>query len=185
MEDAADGAVDMDDEDPDMDDWGEMYSDNDEAREHEVDRDANGESESDDDEIDAINEGEENDIKLHNEDDFMDAVESDSSVSAVLKDGFSAKEDGFCVVQKSSEEWSSDDGNDLIFANDDNDDDDGVDDRSEETPRSRKKAKKIASLPTFADAGEYEALINNDFEKLIKKKENESISPQKRRKSSS
>ena len=139
LEDSADGPVDIDD-DPDIDEWGDMYSDNDGGNDDDVSDSSEIEqalvnddvSDSDDDE------------KVQDQDDFMDAEDSDDS-------------DG----QEHVDDDDSDDGEALMFADED--------DSSDEEPKSRKKARKSDSLPTFADADEYADVMVKHFEAPVGK----------------
>lgn len=167
MEDAADGPVDMDDEDPDTDDWGDMYADDDaEHEDPESNKDAvDVEEESDDDGPGDDDE----DVGLKDEDDFMDAVDdSDDSESLEMQDDLPRDEDDIHESSDKDESGSSGNENDLVFVEED-DDDDEEESEEEEEPRSKKKARKMDSMPTFADADEYAEMINKDFETLLVK----------------
>lgn len=179
MEDAAGVPPDLDDEDPDTDDWGDMYSDNDDERNVQVDPDSYTESDSDiDEETDNVKKGD-----AHDEDDFMDDDESNDSDDAEHDEDSSIDEDA-ALGQKGLADEDSELENDLIFANDDDDsDEEQGDEEIEEKSRSRKKAKKADSLPTFASADDYAELINKDFEELVMKKEEPSPSARKKKKS--
>eukprot|EP00934_Nitzschia_sp_Nitz4_P003508 Nitzschia sp. Nitz4//scaffold17_size182527//112277//115323//NITZ4_001865-RA/size182527-snap-gene-0.299-mRNA-1//-1//CDS//3329539373//3498//frame0 len=176
MEDAADGPVVMDDEDPDMDDWGDMYSDNDEEK-------GNDSPEIDDDaeDVDGDNSDEEGDVadagEVHDEDDFMDDVNDDDSEEPEEDDssddeGQNAPEDSIVAGIMENMEGEGDDDDEDDDEEDDEDDlallvgDSDEEEEEEEISRpSRKRAK--VELPVFADAEEYMERINQSFEELV------------------
>ena len=169
LEDAADGPVDLDDEDPDFDDWGGMDADDDDKHtSSEYDYEDVSEEIADEEESDD-NENEEN---ADDKDAFMDDVDSDASGDSDGEGDLSVDEDG---VHASNRKIFSHQGNDEgeCSSFDDEGDlaigvDDGVDEStSEEEPRSRKKARKMDLLPTFADADDYADMINKDFTNLV------------------
>jgi ribosome biogenesis protein MAK21 len=155
LEDSADGPVDLSDEDPDMDDWGDMYADNDDKKSDPESNDEQVVDDEVDEEDDEVDEQEKN-VGLKDEDDFMDADDSDDSGSPAREGDFPEDEDAS----------GSDGDNDLALI--DEDDDDEEDDMdSEEEPQSRKKARKTDSLPTFADADDYAEMITKDFANFV------------------
>ena len=134
MEDAADGPVDIDD-DPDVDDWGEMYAD--EGSDDDVSDSSDVEQAIVNDDISMDSDDDEN---VQDQDDFMDADDSDDS------DGREPADD----------DDESNHGKDLIFTDDD--------ESSDDQPSSRKKARKTDALPTFADADEYADVVEKHFQ---------------------
>jgi ribosome biogenesis protein MAK21 len=155
LEDSADGPVDLSDEDPDMDDWGDMYAEDDDDEKNVPEPDIEEvDDEIDDDEEEEESESydeKENNVGLKDEDDFMDADDSDDSDSP--------DEGAILHTKKDEDKISSDEENDLVLLDDDDDDDD-MESEEEEEPQSRKKARKMDSLPTFADADDYFEMIN-------------------------
>eukprot|EP00804_Cyclotella_cryptica_P006661 CCRYP_008598-RA/>CCRYP_008598-RA protein AED:0.02 eAED:0.02 QI:297/0.5/0.66/1/0.5/0.66/3/66/963 len=138
MERGGNGKANFDDEDPDMDDWSDFGSDDDDVAEHVLER----ASDNDEDDIDGMN----------HEDAFMDADSSDADENQFVggtngddseSDGF----DGFEVLDGSDEDSSSDDDQAR---------------RAEITPdtkSSKGKKRKKAESSIYADAEEYEKLI--------------------------
>eukprot|EP00429_Kryptoperidinium_foliaceum_P013174 CAMPEP_0176031978 /NCGR_PEP_ID=MMETSP0120_2-20121206/15776_1 /TAXON_ID=160619 /ORGANISM="Kryptoperidinium foliaceum, Strain CCMP 1326" /LENGTH=341 /DNA_ID=CAMNT_0017365285 /DNA_START=1 /DNA_END=1023 /DNA_ORIENTATION=+ len=177
LEDSADGPADFDDEDPDMDDWGDLDSDEGghDGELLKVDSEEDDDTEDEDDSSEDVG-GEK---KMKDEDDFMDEDDSDSESGGAaegpdddsvpdedsIEAGIDmADERGLHAFDSHSEEEATD----LAFAEDsDGDDHDHDDELVDDDHRTGKKPKKADALPTFADAEEYEERINKDFEDLM------------------
>jgi hypothetical protein len=143
MEDSMDVPVDLDDEDPAMDDWGDL---NDDVNELEDSYEAGAGKLLEEEQV-----GDNDDnIEWQDDDDGDDEI--------VEFEGQDSSEDD------QEEEEDLDDDNGLVIADSDMamNDADGFDsDASEERPR-----KKRTVLPVFADATEYEELIMKDWQRL-------------------
>jgi hypothetical protein len=157
MEDAADGAIDPDDEEPDMDDWGDLDSEKDKEEA------GSKKSQDEDDEHLEMADLEDDEIDDNGNDDEMPDLEEsddDSDEGPAMDD-----QDAFMDAEDSDEgdnDGDDDDDDDLAFVGDS----EGEEEEDEEdTPtKSRKKAKTM--LPTFADAGEYEEVVNKSWNEL-------------------
>jgi hypothetical protein len=160
LEEAADGEVDLDDEDPDMEDWGDLYaSNNDDA---EVHNDEDVESAEDDipDMGESDDEGAGDDaIESGDDDDFMDAADSgDSSDSDENAEDDDAEEIDENAIQTgivgidNNNESSDASENDGIGFMENSDSDVDLDD--------------LNGAPAFADAEDYEEMVSNSWNEL-------------------
>lgn len=200
LEDSADGPVDIDD-DPDMEDWGDMYADEKHAMAgrfsdpKDIHAHGNGSDEESDDaegmEVesnDGIDDGDDESIEQVQDDDaFMDADDdSDESVTLgsqrgeslddlLIQEGISkipngdGRESELDTASEDEGNSSSDDQDDLVFAEDPDEIDSG-----DEEAQPRKKARESDELPTFADADAYAAMVNENYEALLNKSKLES-----------
>jgi len=151
MESGGNGKANLDEEDPDMDDWGDFDDDDSEQE------DGKPEDEDDDNSDDSGKDG--------NEDAFMDAVSSDDDEG----------ESPFGTME--GEEGGSDgsDGEtDLPFGllGEDGSDDDSERESSKKESKGKSKRKKPTS--TFADADEYEKILEEESKRRLQEREDKS-----------
>jgi hypothetical protein len=169
IEDAAEAEMDLDDEDPDMEGWDDMYNDDDNAQ--------------------GGDEREASDSDLEDEDAFMDEVddtsgEEDSDEPQFGGDGDVVFEDD-AFMDASDDDSDSDDEDEPTFKeadnpfNDDASEDylaliaqsDSEEDEELVSSVSKKKQKSKqgdAEADTFADASAYEEMISKGWEEMIK-----------------
>jgi ribosome biogenesis protein MAK21 len=178
LEDSADGPVDIDD-DPDMDEWGDMYSDGVDEKPDEESSDEEHAlvtdvvKDSDDDVDSSVMDGGHDDDsagKVQDDDDFMDAADSDDSDDIDCSGPDVKSFDGKEYLskgrlgrgdenQKVGGDDSADDDDDLLFVDGDSSDDE---------PKPKKKAKKNDTFQTFADADDYAEMIDKDFKAVLR-----------------
>jgi ribosome biogenesis protein MAK21 len=143
MEDAEDAEIHgLDDEDPDMEGWDDMYD-------NEEDGESGEEPDIPDDDDESTDNGDfagDND----DEDAFMDDEGDDSDSVGNLDAGNDIEGD-----------FDEDDEGDLVFM--DSDQSDGDDVSETETKPSKKRKK---DMPAFADASDYEEMIEKSFNEL-------------------
>lgn len=153
MESASNGKANLDEEDPDMDDWSDFDDDDDDDKDNGVEENKNEDNnieheESDDASADSGREG--------NEDAFMDAASSDED------------EGGNVFGAMGVEDTDSDDGAPLPFdmLGEDGSDDDSLTRNDDKEPKKRKKGGSSKSS-VFADADEYEKLLEEEAKALM------------------
>jgi ribosome biogenesis protein MAK21 len=206
LEDSAGGPADIDD-DPDMEDWGDMYDDedNDDGEGEEHHHDGNDGSKHDDSESPDEAKGDEDDDTRNesdsdNSDSEPEIDESDIvgglDVEPLDQNGLGQDEDGS----------ESDSGGDISEDDESDVDDEFIlslvaeesdhDDEQDETPpqkngrkNTKAKSKKQEALPTFADADEYFEKIERSFQELKRsappsaaEEEEENVKPSKKSK---
>ena len=170
MDDSANGEADFDDEDPDIEEWGDIYDKGKDKGPSDFDKE-----DSDDNDRDIMY-GNDNEENMEGWDDNDDAgVEGDSmsdDVDAFMDDDDSSESGGEMDrgVANGKLDDSSPDPNDLAFVGDSgSDSDEGSDDEEEHERSAKGKAKsnmKQKELPTFADAEEYATMINKGWNDL-------------------
>jgi ribosome biogenesis protein MAK21 len=179
MEDAAGVPADIDDDPDDLNDWGDMYedekddSDGDEIKKLSKDEKEDTESSDDDDEDDSDDDVPNGTGKQADDDDEDAFMENDDSDDESASDSEEEPDLDESKIFGVMNENDSDDG-DEVDDDDDNfgmtllDEDESDDEQDDEIPtkRNKGKSKNIDSLPTFADAEEYEQMIEKSFQKV-------------------
>lgn len=147
MESSGHGKVNLDDEDPDMDDWSDFDDDS-----------VDGDGSEDDEDAAAF------DRTLGNEDAFMDAPSSDEDFEGDAIDTNNFDDD--------------DDDDDDHFPMMLGDDEDFSDDEEEALPTKKKKSESL-----YADADEYEKILEEELNAMGKSEEgNDSVNSSHRKK---
>jgi ribosome biogenesis protein MAK21 len=178
MEDAAGGPIDIDDDPADIDDWGDLYAD--EEKIADVDDDDSDDDISEDEENTGgskrIDQGGDSD-----EDAFMESADSDNESDNENSDDESDIDEGQIMAglgvdafvgEDDDEDDDEEDGLELFLGDDESDDE-------EEDTVSRKQSSKIgkkkkeSDLPVFVDAEEYEAMMAEKSNELKRQSENE------------
>ncbi|VEU41048.1 unnamed protein product [Pseudo-nitzschia multistriata] len=198
MEDAAGGPADIDDDPVDIDGWGDLYADesdekgdeSDDESEKGNDRDKKGKNSSNRKPL-----GEDSD-----EDAFMEEADSDSD-SKSDEEEIDIDEEALiagagAIDEEGDKSHDDDDEDELGMFLIDDESDDEEDEPAPATKSEKKRKKGAADLSIFADADDYEAMIDKSFNELKdgaqkelnaiehKTSENES-SPSKNKKSKS
>jgi ribosome biogenesis protein MAK21 len=165
MEDALDDENDLEDEDPDMDDWGDL-DDDDEEEENPPAKAVKGESDSDavdDDDDDDDDEADEDEAAgVIDEDAFMDDDDEADEAAGVID------EDAFMDANENDDEGDSNDdsdADDLAFAGDGSDSDSDPE-HAAMIKVLLKKGKKQKNSDVFADADDYEEKINKSWSEV-------------------
>lgn len=167
MEDAAGGPADIDEDPADIDNWGDLYDD------ESIDK-GNESISGSEDESDRKNEKSSHAIKMDSDKDsdadaFMEASDSDTdskndhsaNESEIEEEQFIA---GLGTDSIDGDSDSGDSSADGIFLSDD--DDDSIGGHETTNSKKRKKDGNEAEQPVFADAEEYEAMIEKSFNDL-------------------
>jgi ribosome biogenesis protein MAK21 len=163
IEDAAGAEMDLDDEDPDMEGWDDMYAgeaegDDEDAFMDKVE-DMSGDEDSDENKSPSSGEEQQND---NDDDAFMDASDSDESDND-REDPTFDEPDGNEISEDDDEACEDD----LVLLNDsDSDDTDSVSNTSSDKKKQRKTKRDDVASDTFADASEYEELINKSWQQV-------------------
>ena len=173
------GPDELDAEDPDMDDWDDMYAD-------EKEGDGGDAAVDDEDDSDA-SEAEENADFLDSDSDDQDGREQDDSASSSddMEKRVEADEDAFMDDSDNDNEsdeevidedairpqFHEDEDDDLGWIN--NEDEDGEDSPDELPDKARggKKGKKSKDMPTFASLEDYEEKINASWQQIKRSSE--------------
>jgi ribosome biogenesis protein MAK21 len=176
MEDAAGGPADIDDDPDDIDDWGDLYddeetgdSDNEDiVQEEKLEHELQDTDSSDDEEENNCHMPTDIDKQVGDDEDaFMEVDDSeDESASESDEEPLIDESEilGDVDVDDQVEDDSENDDDLDVLLHDDESDDEQDDDISPK--KNRGKTKKHDSLPAFADADEYEEIIEKSFGEL-------------------
>lgn len=177
LEDAAGGPADIDDDD--IDDWGDLYADEEDKKENDDGSDSASEEEND------KNEKSKHQLKGDQDEDsdadaFMEEADSDSDSANDNSSYESGIEEAQIIAglgvdnidfDKDDEDGDDDDDDDrdadrIFLSDDESDVENAEQDDGKKSSKKRKNGEEESDEPVFADAEEYEAMIEKSYNEL-------------------